>query len=47
MQAQLKVLQEQLQKEEKEKTSLLEELQKAQEQLTQTATQVSPTGVSN
>ncbi|XP_071516299.1 uncharacterized protein [Panulirus ornatus] len=39
MQAQLKVLQEQLQKEEKEKASVLEQLQQAQEQLTQTATQ--------
>ncbi|CAL4065732.1 unnamed protein product [Meganyctiphanes norvegica] len=39
MQGQLKVLQEQLSKEEKEKTVLQEELQKAQEQLTQTATQ--------
>lgn len=40
MQAQLKVLQDQLQKEEKEKASVLEQLQQAQEQLTQTATQV-------
>merc|ERR1739838_95344 len=39
MQSQLKVIQEQLQKEEKEKALLQEELQKAQEQLTQTATQ--------
>nr|XP_053639476.1 kinectin-like isoform X9 [Cherax quadricarinatus] len=39
MQAQLQVLQQQLQKEEKEKASLLEQLQNAQEQLTKTATQ--------
>ncbi|KAG7154555.1 putative intracellular protein transport protein USO1-like [Homarus americanus] len=39
MQAQLKVLQDQLQKEEKEKASLLEQLHAAQEQLTKTATQ--------
>ncbi|XP_071516303.1 uncharacterized protein [Panulirus ornatus] len=43
MQAQLKVLQEQLQKEEKEKASVLEQLQQAQEQLTQTATQTAST----
>nr|XP_045593357.1 ribosome-binding protein 1-like isoform X6 [Procambarus clarkii] len=38
MQAQLKVLQQQLQKEEKEKSSLLEELKLAQDQLSKTAT---------
>ncbi|KAK8740091.1 hypothetical protein OTU49_003030 [Cherax quadricarinatus] len=43
MQAQLQVLQQQLQKEEKEKASLLEQLQNAQEQLTKTATQTAST----
>ncbi|XP_045593356.2 kinectin isoform X5 [Procambarus clarkii] len=38
MQAQLKVLQQELQKEEKEKSSLLEELKLAQDQLSKTAT---------
>lgn len=41
IQEQLRSLQEQLQAEEKEKVSLLEKLQEAQEQLAKTATQVS------